>query len=42
MAECEAASGRVIACDLQHGMLDKLGAKLKRTELEARMQLRKD
>lgn len=39
MAELVGPSGRVIACDLQEGMLEKLRRKLKGTPLEGRVQL---
>ncbi len=39
MAEMVGESGRVIAVDLQQGMLDKLQAKLSGTQLEKRVQL---
>ena len=41
MAQMVGASGRVIASDLQEGMLRKLGDKIQGTELEARITLHK-
>lgn len=41
MARLVGASGRVIAADLQDGMLQKLGKKIAGTELEQRMTLHK-
>jgi len=39
MAEMVGPSGRVIACDLQEGMLEKLRQKIRGTALEARVAL---
>lgn len=41
MAQMVGPSGRVIACDLQEGMLQKVRDKIKGTELEKRITLRK-
>jgi SAM-dependent methyltransferase len=41
LAEIVGESGHVIAADLQEGMLEKLGNKIKRTELENRISLHK-
>jgi len=41
MAQMVGASGRVIAADLQDAMLQKVGAKLRGTELEGRLRLHK-
>ena len=41
MAKMVGESGRVIAADLQEGMLEKLRDKIKRTELEGRIILHK-
>lgn len=39
MARMVGPSGRVAACDLQQGMLDRLGAKLEGTGLDGRVRL---
>ena len=39
LAQLVGPSGRVIACDLQQGMLEKLGSKLEGTEFESRIRL---
>ena len=41
MAQMVGISGRVIACDLQEGMLEKIRDKIKGTELEERITLHK-
>ena len=41
MAEMVGESGRIIAADLQEGMLEKLKEKIKETELEGRIRLHK-
>jgi ubiquinone/menaquinone biosynthesis C-methylase UbiE len=41
MARLVGATGRVIACDLQDGMLQKLGAKIKGSDLEKIISLHK-
>jgi ubiquinone/menaquinone biosynthesis C-methylase UbiE len=41
MAQMVGESGRIIAADLQEGMLDKLREKIKGTELEGRIKLHK-
>ena len=41
MAQMVGGSGRVIACDLQEGMLEKLRDKIKGTELEGRITVHK-
>jgi ubiquinone/menaquinone biosynthesis C-methylase UbiE len=41
MARLAGGSGRVFACDLQDGMLEKLKAKIKGTDLEERITLHK-
>ncbi len=41
MAQMVGPSGRVIAADLQEGMLKKVGGKIKGTELEQRITLHK-
>lgn len=39
MARMVGSSGRVVACDLQQGMLDRLRAKISGTDIEARVTL---
>lgn len=39
MAKIVGATGKVIACDMQEGMLDKVRGKIQGTELEDRIQL---